>query len=231
MKPSMNERQNAVPKVPTKRLFFALWPDEPMQAALAEASRAAVRASEGQPVPWKNYHLTLAFLGSVRVDLIDALGSVAGRVAQTFRGFHGPEEREAPPEPHAAPDRGQVPPRRGAVTITVDRIEHWRKQALLCATPSIVPEEAAALAHTLQQALVEAGFSPDLGKSPPPGKPAIRSFRAHVTLARKVRRRVPEAHLAPLHWEFGEFALIQSETLPQGSVYTVLERYRLHQAA
>ena len=59
------------------RLFYALWPDEPLRERLAEAARDAVRQSGGRPVPAGNYHLTLAFLGRNTgrrlVDLVSAL--------------------------------------------------------------------------------------------------------------------------------------------------------------
>lgn len=46
------------------RLFFALWPDEPLRARMAPlAERVATHS--GKPVPAANLHLTLAFLGQV----------------------------------------------------------------------------------------------------------------------------------------------------------------------
>ncbi len=48
-----------------RRLFFALWPDEPVRQALARATRDIVRKSGGKPTPRANLHVTLAFLGPV----------------------------------------------------------------------------------------------------------------------------------------------------------------------
>jgi 2'-5' RNA ligase len=46
------------------RLFFALWPDAGTRARVADAA-AALRLTDGRPVPPQNYHLTLAFIGEV----------------------------------------------------------------------------------------------------------------------------------------------------------------------
>ena len=47
------------------RLFFALWPDAPAAAALAQLARELAAASGGKAVPAAKIHLTLAFLGDV----------------------------------------------------------------------------------------------------------------------------------------------------------------------
>ena len=47
------------------RLFFALWPGDACRAALARAAAPAILAIDGTPVPPRNLHVTLAFLGVV----------------------------------------------------------------------------------------------------------------------------------------------------------------------
>ncbi len=49
---------------PRQRLFLALWPDEALRQRIAEVA-AACRVSGGRPVPRENWHVTLAFLGSL----------------------------------------------------------------------------------------------------------------------------------------------------------------------
>ena len=119
----------------SRKLFFALWPDEPMREALTHAVRKAVRGSGGRPVSPSNLHLTLAFLGSVpegrMAELVDAARAV---------GL---------PEP-------------GAVEVRLDHLEHWAGPRVLCAAPSEPSAAAVKLAGALEQQLSAVGFSPDI---------------------------------------------------------------------
>ena len=123
---------------PTRRLFFALWPDERMQTALAGATRGTTEAIDGRAIPTVNLHLTLAFLGSVLETRIAALTPIAAQVAAAF------------------------PQSLAPIDVTLDTVEYWRKPELLCATASAPAPGAAALAHALKSALVTGGFTPDL---------------------------------------------------------------------
>ncbi len=191
---------------PTRRLFFALWPDPGMQSALAEATRALTGACDGRVVPTENFHLTLAFLGSVPESKLASLTRVAETVADAFRNL---------PQ-HPAP-----------IAIALDEVEHWRKPELLCATASEPAPAATALAQVLKEALVAGGFTPDLKTLELVDKLTMTQFRPHVTLARKVRHPIRTTSMNPLLWSFSEFALVESRTGPQGSVYRVLESYLL----
>jgi 2'-5' RNA ligase len=105
----------------------------------------------------------------------------------------------------------------GPLQLTFDRLEHWARPQILVA---LGPEEhgaaAGALAATLKDATAAAGFSPDL-----------KLFHAHVTVARKVRHAPPPEATRAVHWEFAAFALIESRTLPQGPLYSVVASYPL----
>ena len=79
------------------RLFFALWPSEDARAKLAQLAAAAARDTHGKPLPAEKLHVTLAFLGEVAPDRIDAARDAADRISGTgFRlaidrrgSFHG----------------------------------------------------------------------------------------------------------------------------------------------
>lgn len=171
-----------------RRLFFALWPSAPMQAALAAAARPTIDSlRSGRPVPRENLHLTLAFLGSVPESSVEVLEDAARRLDRT-----------------------------SALTVTFDALEYWARAEILCAAARSTPE-AAAFAEALKQALLAKGFAPDL-----------KPFRPHVTLARQVQRRPSERTLAPVSWTFSEFALIESRSSPEGSLYSVVASWPLY---
>lgn len=126
----------------TRRLFFALWPDEQQRTALVQGTRKAVRACGGRPVPAANLHVTLCFLGSVPAVRAAELGVIARCVVSS----------RAP----AAP-----------ATLAFERLEHWVRPQLLCALaaaalPSAADPTAPDLAGALGQRCAAAGFSPDL---------------------------------------------------------------------
>jgi RNA 2',3'-cyclic 3'-phosphodiesterase len=118
--------------VSTRRLFFALWPDDTQRQELTQATQEIVASVEGQPVPVVNYHLTLAFLGSVADDLLPKVHAVA-------RGISGMR-----------------------VDLTFDHIDYWRKPQILCAAARQVPPSAIELSDVLKRDLVAAEFAPDL---------------------------------------------------------------------
>jgi RNA 2',3'-cyclic 3'-phosphodiesterase len=188
---------------PTRRLFFALWPDERMQAALAEATRSTLSGGGGRAIPAGNFHLTLAFLGSVPESKIPSLSPIAAKVAAEFAA------------------RGEP------IAVTLDTVEYWRKSGVLCATCSAPSSAAAVLAQALQAALIAGRVAPDLEPLEPVGNWTVIKFLPHVTLARKAERPIPQTTTAPVTWRFGEFALVQSRIEQTGAAYTVLESYSL----
>jgi RNA 2',3'-cyclic 3'-phosphodiesterase len=175
----------------TRRLFFALWPDEDARSALGEATAKAVRRSGGRPVSVDTLHVTLAFLGSVPTARIPELHRIAREQAAAFT--------------HEAP-----------LSLTFERLAHWRRPHLLCALAGEESSSAAPLAAALKDATAAAGFTPDL-----------KPFHAHVTLARKVVRAGELPAIRPVLWHFEDFALVDSRTEPSGPVYSVVESYSL----
>lgn len=190
----------------SRRLFFALWPSSAMQQELAAAARAALAAlaalPSGREVPARSLHLTLAFLGAVPEP---ALARVREAAAEACRAYGALQASGAAPR---------------ALSVTLDSIGHWRKSQVLCALPSERPPGAVELAEALRHALTVAGFAPD----PTP-------FRAHVTLARRVRqgqRQGPSGRgTLGVTWTFHELALVESRTGPDGSSYSVIGAWPL----
>jgi 2'-5' RNA ligase len=63
-----------------KRLFFALWPEDDIRAALEVSAGRAVQGAVAGVIPPANLHMTLAFLGSVTVTTLPDLVTAAAAV-------------------------------------------------------------------------------------------------------------------------------------------------------
>ncbi|HVY64070.1 MAG TPA: RNA 2',3'-cyclic phosphodiesterase [Gammaproteobacteria bacterium] len=59
----MSEPADARPV--SRRVFFALWPDDATRSAISRATRQAVQISGGRPIAKDRLHLTVAFLGDL----------------------------------------------------------------------------------------------------------------------------------------------------------------------
>jgi RNA 2',3'-cyclic 3'-phosphodiesterase len=144
-------------------------------------------------VPPENFHVTLAFLGSVpaaRIPDVVAIGvDAASRVTQSRVG------------------------------VTLDTIEYWKKSKVVVATarPALDGSPCGnVLAGALGSQLTDAGFGRE-----------VPAFHPHVTLARKIAHPIHSIGIQPVLWSFGDFALVDSRTEPNGSVYTVLQSFPL----
>lgn len=175
------------PKIPRPpRLFFALWPEEPLRTRLEALARQEVPVDRGRRIPAENLHLTLAFLGHVPAEARTCLE----RSASAIRG-----------EPF---------------TLVLDRLDCFRRTGVLWVGASQVPAPLATLVHALDAAAAGCGLAPQR-----------REFRAHVTVARKLRRCPPPRPIAPLEWPVGHFCLALSNTHPAGARYEILRSWEL----
>lgn len=100
--------------------------------------------------------------------------------------------------------------------VVLDRIEYWRRPQVLCMAASSIPQPLQALVQSLRSELVARGFQAEQ-----------RPFKAHLTLARKVRHPPPTVALEPLVWPAREFSLVESTTDPAGSRYQRLATWTI----
>lgn len=103
-----------------------------------------------------------------------------------------------------------------AFELVFDTLGYWPRPRVIWSMPSHVPPALTELAARLERNCVDCGLPPE-----------TRSYVPHLTLIRNARQRPAETHMPALHWPVEAFALIRSETLPQGAVYTELQRWAL----
>jgi 2'-5' RNA ligase len=132
--------------------------------------------------------------------------------------FIGAVAEEKVPELKAAASRVRGRP----VALDFHALDFWEKPEILCATAQ-ENDGARDLSWAISDAVLAAGFTPD-----------VKPFRAHLTLARKVRRRVAEKlewprALVPVPVRCEQFVLMQSRRDDAGSTYSVVDSWSLYE--
>ena len=113
--------------------------------------------------------------------------------------------------------------RGAALELDFDEFDHWEKPKVLVAGASRESIAANALSVALQEATVAAGFAPDR-----------KTFRAHLTLARKIPRALAGNHAWPQKItpgfvvRFENFVLMESRRSEDGSIYSVVDSWPLY---
>jgi 2'-5' RNA ligase len=115
----------------TRRLFFALWPDDALRASIAGRLRDMVPDGVGRTQQPGQLHLTLEFLGPVPESRFGSVCEAADAV------------RPAPCE------------------VILDRIAYWRRSSVLCLLASATPPALVALVEDLRSALRARDFAAD----------------------------------------------------------------------
>lgn len=103
-------------------------------------------------------------------------------------------------------------------TLALSRLGHWPRPRVGWIAPDASPPPLSALVSQLQPGLGECGFRID-----------PRPWQAHLTLVRKLRQPPRNDSLEePLLWPVDEFVLVESQTLPGGAEYRILQRWPLN---
>jgi RNA 2',3'-cyclic 3'-phosphodiesterase len=106
--------------------------------------------------------------------------------------------------------------RAAPFTLAFTRSGCFRRNGILWAGPAVVPPMLLELVGDLNRGLAACGFDPER-----------RIYRAHLTLARNVRRWLDDTTFDPVQWNVDSFALIASHTHSNGARYEVLRRWSL----
>jgi len=113
------------------RLFFAIWPDATARTALAGWAVQIAKRFGGRPVPARNLHLTLVFLGEIDPGRVEALSLAAGKVSCD------------------------------AFTLVLDRIGGFGRAGVAWAGCRVAPAGILGLQAELERRIRESGFQPD----------------------------------------------------------------------
>lgn len=102
--------------------------------------------------------------------------------------------------------------------LPLERVGFWDKPAVVWLGPRNPGDELLRLVANLNTELESAGFGPD-----------PRPYRPHLTLLRKAERGPEQLYLdRRVTWPVANFSLIESETRPDGPVYTPLKTWPLN---
>lgn len=115
----------------TKRLFFALWPNNRQRDQLRDVVNSVAKTVEGKTVDRRLWHITLAYIGEFEERRIPELQTLAGQIAvEPFRlGF--------------------------------DRLEYWARPKTACLVGATVPVELEQLVSSLNYLLTDVGIIPE----------------------------------------------------------------------
>ena len=115
----------------TRRLFYALWPDNRQRDRLRDVINSVAKTVEGKAVDRRNWHITLVFIGEFPENRVPYLIERAAQI--------------------------KVEPFR----LSFDRLEFWPrpKVASLCA--ATVPPELQAIVDALNRVLLDLGLKPE----------------------------------------------------------------------
>jgi len=117
--------------VNTKRVFFALWPDNRQRDRLRDVINSVAKTVEGTAVDRRNWHITLAFIGTFPEDRVPYLLERAEQITvEPFR-------------------------------LSFDRLEFWPRPKVASLSAAMVPPELQALVDSLNAVLVDLGIEPE----------------------------------------------------------------------
>jgi 2'-5' RNA ligase len=115
----------------TKRLFFALWPDNRQRDRLRDVINSVAKTVEGRPVDRRNWHITLPFIGDVEEQQVEDIQEWAAQV--------------------------QMEPFR----LVFDRLEYWARPKVAVLAVATVPSELQQLMTSLNDVQQMVGVTPN----------------------------------------------------------------------
>ena len=115
----------------TRRLFFALWPDNRQRDRMRDFITPVAKLVEGRAIDRFNWHITLVYIGDFPVDRIHELEALKESVAvEPFR-------------------------------LRFDRLEFWPRPKIAALVAPTVPPELEQIVDQLRGGVFSAGIEPE----------------------------------------------------------------------
>ena len=115
----------------TRRLFFALWPDNRQRDRMRDFITPVAKLVEGRAIDRSNWHITLVYIGDFPVSRIHELEAVKESVAvEPFR-------------------------------LRFDRLEFWPRPKIAALVAPTVPAELDQVVDQLKSGVFSAGIEPE----------------------------------------------------------------------
>lgn len=115
----------------TKRLFFALWPDENVVRKINQHAIKYFSVCQGRLLKKSNWHITLAYFGNADRKTQYCLEQQADKIkVESFK-------------------------------LSLGKCGYWKKPAVAWLVPSDIPKELQQLVVELQQNLTHCGYKPE----------------------------------------------------------------------
>lgn len=116
----------------TYRLFFALWPETELLSRIQPVADHALKDCPGRRIPSQNWHITLAFIGSVNADSLHCMQQVASQLSEQ------------------------------AFVLRLDKLGYWPKPKIIYLAPTNIPEPLIRLQASLSRSLaIHCGYQPE----------------------------------------------------------------------
>ena len=188
---------NTVGKTEVARIFFALSPGERCRSRLSAVADDLALRLGGRAMAKETLHLTLAFVGEVRLDRLPELMAAASDVAQSIGDASAAE------------------------LLVLDRLRYWPSGKILWATCDHCPPRLGALAGELAGRLLASGDILELR----PWLAHVTLLRRIAVLPQDAE--LDSLKNAPVRWSYRDFVLLRSRPGPGGSAYERLGRWAL----
>ena len=98
--------------------------------------------------------------------------------------------------------------------LELTSIGWWKKPGILWIGPQHIPQSLTNLVESIKQIVEQQGLETDK-----------RSYKPHITIARKVKQdQLPEQSI-DIRWQVNSFALIESKSTDTGVVYQIAQQW------